>query len=234
MYESTERREAIALANRDRRKAGAAAGRPPKKRKKVNRFRVAVIAAGIIVVAAVAVSIVYAANAAGAGGGFLAISDGQPEFFSTIRPDAGEADGSTASGAEDGAAASAAPTSEFDGALFVGDSLTAQLETYVEEGAGSETILHDAIFLTSDNYSWGDAVDELDGGEGSLYLSDAEDASAVTLSAAIEQTRLELELAPQLSRRRGQEPGCRTPRPARRRGIRATERVRRRPGPPPV
>lgn len=188
MYESTERREAIALANRDRRKAGAAAGRPPKKRKKVNRFRVAVIAAGIIVVAAVAVSIVYAANAAGTGSGFLAISDGQPEFFSTIRPDAGEADGSTASGAEDGAAASAAPTSEFDGALFVGDSLTAQLETYVEEGAGSETILHDAIFLTSDNYSWGDAVDELDGGEGSLYLSDAEDASAVTLSAAIEQT----------------------------------------------
>ena len=188
MYESTERREAIALANRDRRKAGAAAGRPPKKRKKVNRFRVAVIAAGILVVAAVAVSIVYAANAAGTGSGFLAISDGQPEFFSTIRPDAGEADGSTDSGAEDGADASAAPTSEFDGALFVGDSLTAQLETYVEEGAGSETILHDAIFLTSDNYSWGDAVDELDGGEGSLYLSDAEDASAVTLSAAIEQT----------------------------------------------
>ena len=120
MYESTERREAIALANRDRRKAGAAAGRPPKKRKKVNRFRVAVIAAGIIVVAAVAVSIVYAANAAGTGSGFLAISDGQPEFFSTIRPDAGEADGSTDSGAEDGAAASAASTSEFDGALFVG------------------------------------------------------------------------------------------------------------------
>ena len=145
------------------------------------------IAAGIIVVAAVAVSIVYAATrpARAAGSSPFRTAAG---VLSTIRPDAGEADGSTASGAEDGADARRRADLEFDGALFVGDSLTAQLETYVEEGAGSETILHDAVFLTSDNYSWGDAVDELDGGEGSLYLSDAEDASAVTLSAAIEQT----------------------------------------------
>jgi len=47
------------------------------------------------------------------------------------------------------------------------------------------TILHDAVFLTSDDYAWGDVVDELDGGEGSLYLSAEEGTSAVTLSEHI-------------------------------------------------
>ncbi len=176
----------MALADRNRRKTAASAGKTPKKKKKVNRFRVVVISAAILVVAGIATGIGLAASAPKEGNTFLNILDGQPEFFSTIRPDA-ETDGSSAA-VDDSDTASAAPTSEFDGALFVGDSLTARLETYVEEGAGSSTILHDAQFLTASSYSWGDAVEELDGGEGSLSLSTEEGDSTVTLSEAIEQT----------------------------------------------
>jgi len=173
------------LANRSRRTAGAS--RAPKKKKRPNRFRIAVITAGIVLAAAAAVIVVYAANASKSkDNAFFGVADGQPEFFSTIRPDGGEASGTSDTG--DDAAASAAPASEFDGALFVGDSLTAQLADYVQEGAGSSTILHDAVFLTSDDYAWGDVVDELDGGEGSLYLSAEEGTSAVTLSEAVQQT----------------------------------------------
>lgn len=173
------------MANRSRRAAGTAA-RMPKKKKRPNRFRIAVITAGIVLVAAIATAVIYAASASGSqSNAFFGVSDGQPEFFSTIRPD-GESSG-TVSDTSGDAAAGDEPSSAFDGALFVGDSLTTQLADYVQEGAGSSTILHDAVFLTSDDYAWGDVVDELDGGEGSLYLS-AEADAAITLSEAIQQT----------------------------------------------
>lgn len=175
------------LANRNRRDARAAqqaprrpSARPRKKKKKVNWFRVVVVTLGLVLVAVVVFGIVRAAKpqVSGEDGGESSAAESQPEFFSTIRPDAGAA--SDGQSEESGAV----QTSAFDGALFVGDSLTTQLKDYVEEGPGKSTALSDAQFLTASSYSWEDAAEELNGGDGSLYIGE----QVVTLQKAIEET----------------------------------------------
>ena len=150
--------------------------RRPKKKKKFNWFRAAVYTLCVAVVALVVVGIVRGAKPAAVPEGEESAGNRQPEFFSTVKPS------STASPEGGG---DAAPKSVFDGALFVGDSLTAQLADYVEQGAGASTILHDASFLTADSYSWEDAAAEIDGGEGSLWLTEEQ---SVTLTSAILKT----------------------------------------------
>ncbi|MGN0478011.1 MAG: GDSL-type esterase/lipase family protein [Hominenteromicrobium sp.] len=173
------------MADRNRRRARPAPqpqrpARRPKKRKKINWFRVTVITAGLAVVALAALGILQAAESAAVAESSPGEPQTQtdPEFFSTIKPAAEDAV------QVDSGSAEPEPTSAFDGALFVGDSLTAQLEDYVEQGAGSSTVLHDAVFVTSDSYSWADAANEISGGTGGLPL----DEQTVTLSTAILKT----------------------------------------------
>lgn len=173
------------MANRNRRGARPAPqpqrpARRPKKRKKINWFRVAVITLGLAVAALITLGILNAAKPAVSAEGETPAPEAQtdPEFFSTVKPAPADTSGSDTI---DGVTM---PKSVFDGALFVGDSLTEQLADYVEQGAGASTILSDAVFLTADSYSWADAVNEIGGGEGTLTLEE----QTVTLSTAILKT----------------------------------------------
>ena len=115
-------------------------------------------------------------------------ADGEPEFFSTVKPQA------SAAPAENTASAAPTPSSAFDGALFIGDSMTTCLKNYVTDGAGSTTALSDAEFMTRSDYSWGEAQDELNGGEGGLWL---DDDTALTVTEAIDRfsaTKLYIQL----------------------------------------
>lgn len=67
-------------------------------------------------------------------------------------------------------------------------------ENYVTDGAGSTTALSDAEFVTRSDYSWGEAQDELNGGEGGLWL---DDDTALTVTEAIDRfsaTKLYIQL----------------------------------------
>ena len=137
------------------RKAGV-----PHKKKKINKFRVAVVCTAAVLVALVALGV---ASAAGVRTPISSIAaDGEPEFFSTVKPQA------SAAPAENTASAAPTPSSAFDGALFIGDSMTTCLKNYVTDGAGSTTALSDAEFMTRSDYSWDEAQDELNGSEGGL------------------------------------------------------------------
>lgn len=153
-----------------------------KKRKKINWFRVAVITAALVLTVIVILSIVKAVKPAAASQGETAeteISNTQPKFFSTVRPESME----TQENSEAEKPEKTEPKSKFDGVLFVGDSLTAKLQSYAEEGDGFYTILGDADFLTDSDYSWQALAQEFDGGEASLELY----GQSVTLVEAIEQ-----------------------------------------------
>ena len=124
-----------------------------KKRKKINWFRVAVITAALVLMVVVIFSIVKAVKPAAVSQGETTetgISNAQPEFFTTVRPESME----TEENNEAEEPTETEPKSEFDGVLFVGDSLTAKLQSYAEEGDGFYTILGDADFLTDSDYSW--------------------------------------------------------------------------------
>ena len=115
-------------------------------------------------------------------------ADGEPEFFSTVKPQA------SAAPAENTASAAPTPSSAFDGALFIGDSMTTCLKNYVTNGAGSTTALSDAEFMTRSDYSWDEAQNELNGGEGGLWL---DDDTALTVTEAIDRfstTKLYIQL----------------------------------------
>ena len=108
-------------------KAPRKAGVPHKK--KINKFRVAVVCTAAVLVALVALGV---ASAAGVRTPISSIAaDGEPEFFSTVKPQA------SAAPAENTASAAPTPSSAFDGALFIGDSMTTCLKNYVTDGAGS-------------------------------------------------------------------------------------------------
>ena len=158
----------------------------PHKRKKINKFRVAVVCTAAVLVALVALGV---ASAAGVRTPISSIAaDGEPEFFSTVKPQA------SAAPAENTASAAPTPSSAFDGALFIGDSMTTCLKNYVTDGAGSTTALSDAEFMTRNDYSWGEAQDELNGGEGGLWL---DDDTALTVTEAIDRfsaTKLYIQL----------------------------------------
>lgn len=88
----------------------------PHKKKKINKFRVAVVCTAAVLVALVALGV---ASAAGVRTPISSIAaDGEPEFFSTVKPQA------SAAPAESTASAAPTPSSAFDGALFIGDSMT--------------------------------------------------------------------------------------------------------------
>ena len=163
------------------RKAGV-----PHKKKKINKFRVAVVCTAAVLVALVALGV---ASAAGVRTPISSTAaDGEPEFFSTIKPQA------SAAPAESTASAAPTPTSDFDGALFIGDSMTTRLKNYVTDGAGSTTVLSDAEFMTRSDYSWSEAQDELNGGDGGLWL---DDETALTITEAIDHfsaTKLYIQL----------------------------------------
>lgn len=158
----------------------------PHKKKKINKFRVAVVCTAAVLVALVALGV---ASAAGVRTPISSIAaDGEPEFFSTVKPQA------SAAPAENTASAAPTPSSAFDGALFIGDSMTTCLKNYVTDGAGSTTALSDAEFMTRSDYSWGEAQDELNGGEGGLWL---DDDTALTVTEAIDRfsaTKLYIQL----------------------------------------
>lgn len=158
----------------------------PHKKKKINKFRVAVVCTAAVLVALVALGV---ASAAGVRTPISSIAaDGEPEFFSTVKPQA------SAAPAENTASAAPTPSSAFDGALFIGDSMTTCLKNYVTDGAGSTTALSDAEFMTRSDYSWGEAQDELSGGEGGLWL---DDDTALTVTEAIDRfsaTKLYIQL----------------------------------------
>lgn len=137
-------------------KAPKKAGVPHKK--KINKFRVAVVCTAAVLVALVALGV---ASAAGVRTPISSIAaDGEPEFFSTVKPQA------SAAPAENTASAAPTPSSAFDGALFIGDSMTTCLKNYITDGVGSTTALSDAEFVTRSDYSWGEAQNELNGGAG--------------------------------------------------------------------
>lgn len=99
----------------------------PHKKKKINKFRVAVVCTAAVLVALVALGV---ASAAGVRTPISSIAaDGEPEFFSTVKPQA------SAAPAENTASAAPTPSSAFDGALFIGDSMTTCLKNYVTDGA---------------------------------------------------------------------------------------------------
>ena len=156
------------------------------KKKKINKFRVAVVCTAAVLVALVALGV---ASAAGVRTPISSIAaDGEPEFFSTVKPQA------SAAPAENTASAAPTPSSAFDGALFIGDSMTTCLKNYVTDGAGSTTALSDAEFMTRSDYSWGEAQNELNGGEGGLWL---DDDTALTVTEAIDRfsaTKLYIQL----------------------------------------
>ena len=158
----------------------------PHKKKKINKFRVAVVCTAAVLVALVALGV---ASAAGVRTPISSIAaDGEPEFFSTVKPQA------SAAPAENTASAAPTPSSAFDGALFIGDSMTTCLKNYVTDGAGSTTALSDAEFMTRSDYSWDEAQDELNGGEGGLWL---DDDTALTVTEAIDRfsaTKLYIQL----------------------------------------
>ena len=147
----------------------------PHKKKKINKFRLAVISMGIVLVGLIALGVANAAGVRTPIDGTA--SDGEPEFFSTVKPTA------SAAPSESTSSATPAPTSDFDGALFIGDSMTTQLKNYVTDGAGSTTDLHDADFMTRSDYSWSEAQKELNGGSGGLWL---DDTTAMTITEAID------------------------------------------------
>ena len=92
----------------------------PHKKKKINKFRVAVVCTAAVLVALVALGV---ASAAGVRTPISSIAaDGEPEFFSTVKPQA------SAVPAENTASAAPTPSSAFDGALFIGDSMTTCLK----------------------------------------------------------------------------------------------------------
>lgn len=174
----------IALANRNRRSARPAPqtaprrpARRPKKKKRINWFRVTVITLAFALLVLVVLGAIRTLRSAVLDGDSALAQETEslPEFFSTVRPESIDLP-------EDGAVSE--PVSPFDGALFVGDSLTAQLADYVEQGAGGGTELSSAVFLTADSYSWSAAAGEQSGGDGMLTL----DNQTVTLYAAILRT----------------------------------------------
>lgn len=72
--------------------------------------------------------------------------------------------------------------------------MTTRLKSYVTDGAGSTTALSDAEFMTRSDYSWGEAQNELNGGEGGLWL---DDDTALTVTEAIDRfsaTKLYIQL----------------------------------------
>lgn len=150
-----------------------------KKHKRINWFRVVVITAALVLVFIAALGIVNAVRVTVDAPNEILPDSTQPEFFSTIRPES--VDESTADAEDE-------PTepvynSEFDGVLFVGDSLTAKLQAYAEEDEGFYTILGDADFLTDSDYSWQALAKEFEGGDASLELY----GQPVTLVEAIGQ-----------------------------------------------
>ena len=102
----------------------------------------------------------------------------EPEFFSTIRPEAmtdGEVDLT-----DDLSSASA----YFENSLFVGDSRMEYIQDakLVQERIG--TVLSRALFLTADTYSWKSLGDEFSGGALTFNLY----GDYVTLQGALEKT----------------------------------------------
>lgn len=156
-----------------------------RKKKKINWFRVTVILSALVICTILVLGVMQVVKSSVPTAGSTASNDvvnSQPEFFATIRPDSTDT-----SGVSQGETDEKEPqyTSEFDGVLFVGDSLTQQLQSYIEDGDGSTTILKDADFLTTSDYSWSALANEFSGGSGSLTL----DGKTVTLVQAIEQLK---------------------------------------------
>lgn len=150
-----------------------------KKRKRINWFRVVVITIALVLVAVAAFGIVNAVKVTVASQSEVPQESTQPEFFSTIRPESIDLEAQE----EKEEVTEPVYTSEFDGVLFVGDSLTAKLQAYAEQGDGFYTILGDADFLTDSDYSWQALAKEFSDGEASLELY----GQPITLVDAIKQ-----------------------------------------------
>lgn len=155
---------------RDRENTASRRGTQKSKKKKVNLLPAVAVCVMLIVVFAVYRAV---SNDGGSGVSDMLFS-GQPEFFSTIKP---EKLNSAQSDLDEDA-------EFFSGGLIVGGADVRGIQNAMLENSELDKLLGKALFMTSDSYTWKSMKDEFSGGALTFNLY----GEYVSLVSAIEKT----------------------------------------------
>lgn len=146
------------------------------KKKKVNLFPA--VAAVVLLVVIIIVFNAITGDRQGEDDGQGVFLSGQPEFFSTIRPE--KLNSAEIDTIDDPAKAA----SYFENSLFVGDAQMTYIQNAKLENAQIGSILEKALFLTADGYTWASMAGEFSGGALTFNLY----GDYVSMTGAIEKS----------------------------------------------